>query len=316
MSNLLPDSGARETYSTGAEREPRPVEKGRFDLIPPGPLLRVAVHYARGAEKYAERGWERGMPMSRTLCSLEGHINAWKAGDSGEDHLAAVVWNALALMHHEDTPGLETMRDVPTRGAGAPPAPIAPIEPRAPSAPPTLLDRARKLLAEMHKCIGSVQALSVPDADQERLVAGVVRVATSLADSLSKAAACAASGNQYQLQFVLDTRMQALPADVATAPRILRNHKQIAGLHVTNLVADCLDALQVLAEMAALYGAQKSGQGAVNEAALLQARRSPPLQMATPARLQGLSIADLRQYRGELARGMGARIVEGKEKER
>ena len=96
------DSGAREEFSSGAKRDTQE-GKPRFDLIPPKPLRRLADLYARGAEKYDAHNWAKGMPLSRYQASMERHLNQWKEGDREEDHLVAVIWNAFAIIHFEDT---------------------------------------------------------------------------------------------------------------------------------------------------------------------------------------------------------------------
>jgi hypothetical protein len=95
------DSGARQEFETGAKRDTQ-TGKDRYDLIPTHALRRVAGLYARGAEKYDDNNWHKGIPFSRCLSSLERHLNQWKQGDTEEDHLAAVVWNALAIMHYQE----------------------------------------------------------------------------------------------------------------------------------------------------------------------------------------------------------------------
>lgn len=98
----LADGGERKVYPTGAIKEPPSVEKGRYDLIPPGPLHRLAVHYARGAEKYPPgRTWEAGLPWSVLINSAIRHAFQWLAGQRDEDHLAAVAWQIFALMDGE-----------------------------------------------------------------------------------------------------------------------------------------------------------------------------------------------------------------------
>jgi hypothetical protein len=99
----LKDSGARETSITGGMREPAPIEKGAYELLPPGPLHRLAVHYAKGARKYADRNWEKGIETGRIMQSMLRHAFQYLAGKRDEDHLAAVVWNCFALMHHEQS---------------------------------------------------------------------------------------------------------------------------------------------------------------------------------------------------------------------
>jgi hypothetical protein len=96
------DSGAREGFSSGAVRDTQE-GKPRYDLIPPVPMRRLADLYARGAEKYGEGNWTKGMPLSRYQASMERHLNAWKEGDREEDHLVAVIWNAMAIIHFEGT---------------------------------------------------------------------------------------------------------------------------------------------------------------------------------------------------------------------
>lgn len=95
------DSGKREEFSTGSRRDTQH-GKPRFDLIPTQPLTRLAHLYARGAEKYDDWNWMKGQPMSRVYASMFRHMIAFREGDKSEDHLAAVAWNAFALMYFED----------------------------------------------------------------------------------------------------------------------------------------------------------------------------------------------------------------------
>lgn len=90
-------------------------EKGsklaRFDLLPWAELEKVAEHYGRGAAKYEDRNWEKGYDWSLSYASLVRHLVAFWNGENidpemGSEHLAAVVFHALALMffaeHHPD----------------------------------------------------------------------------------------------------------------------------------------------------------------------------------------------------------------------
>ncbi len=94
------DSGMRETFDTGSKRDTR-AGKGRFDLIAPHALKRLAQHYENGAVKYGDRNWEKGQPVSRYLDSAIRHLYDYLAGDRSEDHLAAVAWNAMAAIETE-----------------------------------------------------------------------------------------------------------------------------------------------------------------------------------------------------------------------
>jgi hypothetical protein len=95
------DSGFREDFNTGARRDTQN-DKPRYDLIPPIMLRRLADLYARGAVKYGENNYQRGMPFSRVYASLFRHMMQYREGDKSEDHLSAVIWNATALMLYED----------------------------------------------------------------------------------------------------------------------------------------------------------------------------------------------------------------------
>lgn len=95
------DSGERRTFDTGSVRDIR-TGKGRFDLIPPYSLRRLARHYENGAIKYGDRNWEKGQPISSYIDSMLRHGQDFLAGDRSEDHLSAVAWNAFAAMFTEE----------------------------------------------------------------------------------------------------------------------------------------------------------------------------------------------------------------------
>ena len=60
----MADGGARTSYGERAAiREPS-TGKGRYDLISPFAIRRLARWYEAGAAKYAPRNWEKGMPYS------------------------------------------------------------------------------------------------------------------------------------------------------------------------------------------------------------------------------------------------------------
>lgn len=98
---IIEDSGERKEFDTGAVRDTEK-NKPRFDLIPPHALKRVADVYARGALKYGENNWIKGMPFTRFLSSGMRHIEAWRRGERNEDHLAQAIFNLLALIEFEE----------------------------------------------------------------------------------------------------------------------------------------------------------------------------------------------------------------------
>lgn len=98
--HITKDSGERRAFSTGSVRDAA-TGKGRFDLISPIALERLALMYERGAAKYDDRNWEKGQPVTRVMdCALR-HLNKHLAGWRDEDHLAAALWNVAAMIHIE-----------------------------------------------------------------------------------------------------------------------------------------------------------------------------------------------------------------------
>jgi len=97
----IPDSGERRNFSTGSVRDTTK-GKGRFDLISPFAMKRLAIRLEDGASKYEARNWEKGIPASSFIDSAQRHINQYLQGDKTEDHLAAALWNIHALMHTEE----------------------------------------------------------------------------------------------------------------------------------------------------------------------------------------------------------------------
>jgi len=110
--NGIDDSGKRINYGEGkAMREPSD-GKGRYDLITPFGLRRVAKWYELGAKKYADRNWEKGIPFSRCIDSAKRHIDKYIMGMTDEDHLSAAVWNLLAIIHFQEL-GMDELDDMP-----------------------------------------------------------------------------------------------------------------------------------------------------------------------------------------------------------
>lgn len=99
------DSGSREQYSTGMQRDTED-GKARFDLLfPLGVpyseqfLTRIAELMTRGAVKYVPRNWERANTeeeLERFRSSAARHFMQWMSGDTDEDHASAVFFNLLA----------------------------------------------------------------------------------------------------------------------------------------------------------------------------------------------------------------------------
>ena len=97
---VVKDSGTRDSFETGAQRDSRE-GKGRYDLIAPEFLSRLAIVLEAGAYKYKERNWEKGIPLSRTFDSLIRHLYQWMAGSRDEDHLGHAAANLMFLITTE-----------------------------------------------------------------------------------------------------------------------------------------------------------------------------------------------------------------------
>lgn len=96
FSEVCSDSEKKE-HETGAIRSDR-TGKGRFDLIPPYALFRVALHYENGAVEHEDRNWEKGLPLMRYLESAFRHLMKLLGGSKDEDHAAAVIWNIMGYI--------------------------------------------------------------------------------------------------------------------------------------------------------------------------------------------------------------------------
>jgi hypothetical protein len=96
---VLPPEGTPPTANSGLRYDSG---KPRFDLVPPEAMIELAAHYERGARKYADRNWERGMDWGKCFASMQRHSWAWAQGEdldneTGTHHMIAVAWNAIAL---------------------------------------------------------------------------------------------------------------------------------------------------------------------------------------------------------------------------
>ena len=112
------DSGNRTEFPSGAVRD-MAKGKGRMDLLPWLALIRVSKHYEKGAEKYGEHNWEKGIASSSFLDSAFRHLAKYADGWRDEDHLSAAAFNVLGLIYNEEkkrddllnVPG-QTMADI------------------------------------------------------------------------------------------------------------------------------------------------------------------------------------------------------------
>jgi len=97
----LKSSGEIRNFATGAVRDSGE-GKPRMELLPLDLLMRVSTWYALGAAKYGDNNWRKGQPQSVVIGSLLRHLTKYIKGDRDEDHLSAIVWNALSLMNGDE----------------------------------------------------------------------------------------------------------------------------------------------------------------------------------------------------------------------
>ena len=61
-------------------------------------INRLQALLMRGAEKYGEDNWQKGLPLDICFDSAMRHILQWRFGDTSEDHLAAAICNLMFIM--------------------------------------------------------------------------------------------------------------------------------------------------------------------------------------------------------------------------
>lgn len=79
--------------------------KTRYGLTPAFAQEQYAMVLTKGAVKYEDRNWEKGMPWSKVVDSLERHLAAFKSGEdydpeTGLLHTAHIMCNAAFLTEY------------------------------------------------------------------------------------------------------------------------------------------------------------------------------------------------------------------------
>lgn len=110
-----PNSGASCQCAPGQACQSKPVPEGglrydkgkvRYELIPTEWIDGLAEVLTQGAEKYADRNWELGMPRSKMWGSFWRHTMKLLKGErydkeSGKHHGFHIAWNILALTTYD-----------------------------------------------------------------------------------------------------------------------------------------------------------------------------------------------------------------------
>lgn len=109
MKHITKDSGKRIKYKSGMVRDLQDGKPDFFLCMPEGMpyeeqlLTRWASLMERGIQKYGYRNWEKatGEEMVRFKASAFRHLIQALAGETDEDHFAAVLFNLNAVVYLE-----------------------------------------------------------------------------------------------------------------------------------------------------------------------------------------------------------------------
>lgn len=80
----------------------RSISESQFDEVLSETLssaiLDLSHRYREGAEKYAERNWEKGIPIKSFIDSGVRHLMKWYRKDIDENHASAFMWNMVGAV--------------------------------------------------------------------------------------------------------------------------------------------------------------------------------------------------------------------------
>lgn len=97
----VPSNIPTRQFESGAVRDSN-IGKPRPDLISPYFLESLGQVLAKGAVKYGDRNWEKGMPQEVFKESAARHYVAWMMGKEDEDHAVQLAFNLMAWIHFRD----------------------------------------------------------------------------------------------------------------------------------------------------------------------------------------------------------------------
>ncbi|MEU4155721.1 dATP/dGTP diphosphohydrolase domain-containing protein [Actinoplanes sp. NPDC026670] len=114
----MSDARERPVSETGGAKE---TGLARFDMIPEYPLRLLAERYGLGAAKYpvpdgTVDNWRLGYRWSLSFAAMMRHAwEFWRGhdmdDDTGQPHLVAVIWHAMALLEWGRHPQLKARFD-------------------------------------------------------------------------------------------------------------------------------------------------------------------------------------------------------------
>jgi hypothetical protein len=97
MDNLVKDSGVRQVFAAGGQRDTAS-GKGRMDLLPDRAMIELSRLFEAGAVKYGESNWSRGINTHCYVDSMRRHLSKFLLGQDDEPHLTQACWNAMCLL--------------------------------------------------------------------------------------------------------------------------------------------------------------------------------------------------------------------------
>lgn len=103
--NSVPTSGNGMHVNENGGNRDSAEDKLDYTLLPISALNRVTQHYVNGLKRYGRNNWHKlSTPedIERYKQSMFRHLIQYLEGQDNEDHLAAVVWNAMALLYFEE----------------------------------------------------------------------------------------------------------------------------------------------------------------------------------------------------------------------
>lgn len=114
----MQDGGTRVTFGENSGQREDYTKKSRLDLLSPFALFRLGDWVGKGARKYDARNWEKGLPYMGCIGSIMRHALKFVLRDDSEDHLAAIMCNAMFLIHYEECK-MTTFDDRPSYDSAA-----------------------------------------------------------------------------------------------------------------------------------------------------------------------------------------------------
>lgn len=76
-------------------------------------FLDVSLHFKRGAEKYGERNWNKGIPLHSYIDSAIRHLIKYVANYNDERHDLAFIWNLICCLYTERFINNPSLMDLP-----------------------------------------------------------------------------------------------------------------------------------------------------------------------------------------------------------